>query len=221
LLCSLALSCWFGVIFRVLPQALAGQSFPNGLSMGGVQVQAWLSVWAPPVTLCVMTLLVAVVVAVPAGRQALRWHLPAFREASLAQFARVLGLLVRSGVPLPDALDLVERVEPHRAVRNEVREWRERLAAGHGGFASMTAKSRLFPPLFCWLVSSAGEDLAGGLARAAEVYGGRSALRAELLLNALLPSSLLLLGLMLLCQIHPFTVSIFQLFDDLTGVFRL
>lgn len=220
LLCSLALSCWFAIVFRQVPAALAGVG-GVGSAWLDVPVRAYLAVWAPPVFLSALTVLVAGVLALPAGREWLRWRLPAFREASLARLARTLELLVRGGVPLPEALELMQRIERPGPLRPELARWGERLAAGHGGFEDMTTGSRLLPPVFTWLVSSAGEDLATGLARAAEAYGRRSELKTELLLQAVLPSTLLLLGLMLLCQIQPFTHSIYSLLGDLGSMFSL
>jgi hypothetical protein len=58
----------------------------------------------------------------------------------------------------------------------------------------------MFPPLFVWLVSSAGEDLAAGFQYAAEIYQGRAVHRAEVLLYAALPFMVLLLAVVVLSQ---------------------
>jgi type II secretory pathway component PulF len=64
----------------------------------------------------------------------------------------------------------------------------------------VAAQSRLFPPLFIWLVANAGDDLAAGFRRAAELYEARAAYRTELGLYAALPVSVLFLGALILSQ---------------------
>jgi type II secretory pathway component PulF len=64
----------------------------------------------------------------------------------------------------------------------------------------MAAGGRVFPPLFVWLVSSAGEDIASGFQHAAEIYQARAANRSEMLLYAALPVMVLALGVVILTQ---------------------
>ena len=90
-------------------------------------------------------------------------------------------------------------------------ELHKRCAEGHAKFSDIAAGSKIFPPMFVWLVAGAGEDLATGFQRAAQTYQGRAAYRTELLLYASLPASLFLLGLMILSQIYPVTQLIFGL----------
>ena len=54
----------------------------------------------------------------PSVRRALRWRFPAFREASLAQVASALALMLKSGVPLDKALALMERTGTRHARRH-------------------------------------------------------------------------------------------------------
>src|SRR5216117_2689240 len=93
----------------------------------------------------------------------------------------------------------------------ELSRWKTRCAEGHAKFSDIAAGSKIFPPMFVWLVSGASEDLATGFQRAAQTYQGRAAYRTELLLYASLPASLFLLGLMILSQIYPVTQLIFGL----------
>jgi type II secretory pathway component PulF len=67
-------------------------------------------------------------------------------------------------------------------------------------FSQIAAGGRVFPPLFVWLVSSAGEDLAAGFRHAAEIYRNRATHRSEILLFAALPLSVLVLGILILTQ---------------------
>ena len=160
-------------------------------------------VWLAPVVLAIAVLVLFVALATPRLRRALRWRLPAFKEASLAQVASALALMLRSGVPLNNALGLVEQLERGTPAETELARWRQRLAAGQGKFSEMAAGGKLFPPLFLWTVSQAHEDLTAGFQRAAEIYQSRATYRIELLLYSALPCSVLALGLVILTQIEP------------------
>jgi type II secretory pathway component PulF len=159
--------------------------------------------WLAPVFLAVVGLAVLIAVSLPAVRRALRWRLPAFKEASLAQVASALALMLKNGVPLDNALALLERIERGTPAATEFALWRQRLASGLGKFPELTARGRLFPPLFVWTVSQAHEDLAAGFQNAAETYQSRANYRTELLLYSALPCSVLVLGMLILAQLQP------------------
>jgi type II secretory pathway component PulF len=127
--------------------------------------------------------------------------LPGFRESSLSQFAATMRLLLAAGTDLPRALALVGNLEQGTAVGRELARWRERLAGGAGRISEFAAASRLFPPMFLWLVGQGGEDLAGGFGRAAEIYGERARYRVEMMLYAALPVAVLALGGVIVCQL--------------------
>jgi type II secretory pathway component PulF len=144
-----------------------------------------------------------IAIGTPGIRSALRWKLPAFREASVAQVASALTLMLRSGVPLNSALGLSEELERGTPAEAELSRWRQRLAVGKGKFSEMAEESKLFPPLFVWTVSQAHEDLAGGFQRASEVFQARANYRTELLLYSALPCSVMLLGTVVLLEVQP------------------
>jgi type II secretory pathway component PulF len=141
----------------------------------------------------------------------LRWRLPAFKEASMAQVASALALMLKSGVPLDNAFGLMEKLENGTPAGDEIRLWRQRLAAGQGQFTQMASGGRVFPPLFVWTVSQTYEDLPAGFQRAAEIYQGRASYRTEMFLYSALPCSVLLLGIMIIAQVQP-VISVFVSF---------
>jgi type II secretory pathway component PulF len=108
------------------------------------------------------------VVFVPALQRSLRWRVPAFKEARLAQVASAMGMILKSGGNLSDALGLVTKMEQGTVASRELSQWHSQLTHGHGQFSEMAAPGRAFPPLFLWLVTNAGEDLAGGFRRAGQ-----------------------------------------------------
>jgi len=154
----------------------------------------------PPFIIGAFLLAVLVVAFVPAWRDAMRWRLPAFKESNLAQCAAALHLMLRSGVPLPDALTLLAHVESGNRAGNDLNLWRNRLASGVAKFADVARGSRAFPPLFVWMIANAGEELATGFEKAAAVYRARAAYRTEMFLYAALPACVLALGMMILTQ---------------------
>jgi type II secretory pathway component PulF len=159
--------------------------------------------WGAPVVLGIAVVMLFVALASPRLRRALRWRLPAFKEASLAQIASALSMMLKNGVPLDNALGLVEQLECGTPAEAEFARWRQRLAAGQVKFSEMASGGRLFPPLFIWTVSQSHEDLPGGFQRAAQTYESRAAYRTEVLLYSALPCSVMALGLVIVSEIQP------------------
>jgi type IV pilus assembly protein PilC len=159
--------------------------------------------WMPPLVLVLAALLGLGAVFIPSWRARLRWRLPAFREASLAQLASAMALMLKNGTTLPEALALAQALESATPAGKALAHWRQLVEAGQGKPAEWTGDSRPFPPLFLWLVQKGGEDLAAGFQKAAEIYQARAAYRIELALYGALPVSILLLGQMVLWQTIP------------------
>lgn len=162
-----------------------------------------LGLWLPTTFLVVLTILFFVVISTSASREVLRWYIPGFKEATLSQFAASLAMLLKNGVPLNDALQLVGNLDSARGLNSDLQQWQRRLSMGHSDFQSLTEKSHVFPKLFRWLVASSGEDWAAGLNRAAELYYSRALHRTETMLYAALPATVLVLGFIILAQFIP------------------
>ena len=159
--------------------------------------------WMSPVFVGLALVVIVIVLVTSPARRMLRWRLPAFREASLAEVASALWLLLKNGVPLDDALALVEQLETGTGAEREIAQWRRRLASGRGKFSEMVVPNRAFPPLFIWTVAQSGEDLTAGFQRAAELFHSRAMYRSDLLLYSALPCSILALAAMIMAQIEP------------------
>ena len=86
---------------------------------------------------------------------------------------------------------------------------------GRGKFSEMAVSGSAFPPLFLWLVGNAGEDLAGGFQRAADIYSARAVYRTDMFLAAALPSAILTLGAMIACQIFPVIKTFTGILNDI------
>ena len=175
-----------------------------------------IGIWCAPLLLGFAVVVLVIAVAAPAARRALRWRLPAFKEASLAQVASALALMLKSGVPLDKSLGLVEQLERGTPAETELARLRQRLAGGQGKFSKMAAGGQVFPPLFVWVVGQSGEDLPAGFQRAAEIYQSRASYRSEMLLYFALPCSVLALGLVIVSQIQP-VLAMFISFMNMIG----
>jgi type II secretory pathway component PulF len=185
------------VLWPSLEGIFEGQSLP---AMTRLSMTTAAGLWAPPLMLGALLALAISGVVWPRLRSALRWRLPAFKDAALAQTASAIRVMLEGGVNLSDAIALLEPIETGRVAAFDLRRWQQRLAAGMGKFSDMAAGSVAFPPLFVWLAANGGEDLAAGFQRAAEVYQARAHYRTEAMLYAALPFAVLMLGMMILVQ---------------------
>jgi type IV pilus assembly protein PilC len=158
------------------------------------------TIWVFPVVLGFFFLLAAAVVFMPGLRGKFLWRLPAFKEAGVSRIGASLTLLLKNGVNLPDAIGLVEQLETSTSAAADLRQWRKNLTAGVTKFSEVAAVNRMIPPLFVWVVASAGEDLAAGFNRAAEIYHSRALYRTEVALYSVLPIASLFLGAIVLSQ---------------------
>jgi type II secretory pathway component PulF len=157
-------------------------------------------IWVFPITLGILFLLMAGLIFMPTMRGKYLWRLPAFKEATVSRIAASLTLLLKNGVPLPEAVGLVEQLETSSAAVADLEQWRKKLAAGVVKFSEVAAVNRLIPPMFVWIVASAGEDLTAGFSRAAEIYNSRAIYRTEVALFSVLPIASLFLGAVVISQ---------------------
>jgi len=198
-LISLVLAClWTCVIGPSMQGVFGGM----GMRLPAATIFAFdtlQAIWAFPVVLGVIFFIVAAVVFVPGLRGKYLWRLPAFKEATVSRIASSLTLLLKNGVHLPEAIGLVEQLETSTAAA-DLKRWQKKLAAGTTRFSEVGAVNRLIPPLFIWVVASAGEDLVAGFNRAAEIYYSRAIYRTEVALYSVLPIASLFLGAIVLSQ---------------------
>jgi type II secretory pathway component PulF len=175
----------------------------------------------PALLLGALAVVVLAVLIVPAWRAAARWWLPGFKEAHLSRLASSLGLLIKGGVDLGAALGLMRRLETGGRIGRDLALLEHELSQGVNKFPELGRGTRAIPPLFFWLVAGEGEDLAGGFARAAELYGARANYKADLLLNSALPASIVALGLVIVIQIFSTARLVAPGIENLGGVFGL
>lgn len=194
-----------------------GETFADGFgSQIGLGIQASVLLWLPAIVLLIALAAGLFAAFAPAARERLRWRCPGFREASLAQVAGSLSMMLKGGSPLGEALALMSEVERGNCAGEQLNSWSRSVEQGSQGLTSVFTPGRAFPPLFVWLVSSAGEDAAMGLDRAKEVYHERALRRSDMLLFAALPVSIVALGFLLVAQAAPIVGQVTE-FMDLYG----
>lgn len=198
----------------------AFSKFMNTAFIGIIPQHARLgfSMWIPPVFIGFVALVLLGSYAIPAWRSHLRWTLPAFREASLAQMASAISLMLRNGTTLPEALALAESLEAGTPAAATLQHWRKLIEAGHGKPQEWTGSTRPFPPMFVWIVQNSGENVSAGFQKASEIYLSRASYRIEMALYGALPVSIMLLGLMVLWQVMPMVRSMTWLMNSLGDV---
>lgn len=207
------LSCFLCLMFNGLIHGMIG---PHGDGWVMLPASVFIGVWAPPVFLGLVVLAAFLAVTAPSARRALGWRVPAFKEASLAQVASAMALMLKSGVSLDKALALMVELERGTPAEVELAGWRKKLADGQGRFAEMATGGRCFPPLFVWLVAQSGENISAGFERAADVYNSRANYHGDVLLYSALPCSILALGLIIIAQMQP-TISALVSFMNALG----
>ncbi len=190
---------WTRVIGPSMTGVFGGMGFelPGATTFALSTLQA---IWVFPVTLGFLFLLMTSIVFLPALRGKFLWRLPAFKEATVSRIASSLTLLMKNGVPLPEAIGLVAQLETSAAATADLEQWRKRLSAGAVKFSEVATSNKMVPPLFVWVVASAGEDLTAGFNRAAEIYHSRALYRTEVALYSVLPIASLFLGAVVLSQ---------------------
>lgn len=114
-----------------------------------------------------------------------------------------MNLLLESGCTFNQALELLRGLETGSPAQPELAAWQKSHAAGLKRFNDIAADSKVFPPLFIWLVAGSGEDWANGFKHAAHIYYERAVHKVEMLLYAVLPVSVVALGFLILLQILP------------------
>lgn len=214
ILVSLALS----LLISITMNRFLGEFFYiSQNSKPAVSLAMHVALWLPPMVLSVMALSLPVVWLSAKLRARLRWWLPAFREASLAQLASALALMLKNGTPLPEALAMAQMLECDAPVAEPLAAWQRHLAAGASQPPQLPHSMLPIPPLFLWLVQQSGEDISAGFAKAAEVYHARARYQTDLLLYGALPVSMVLLGLMIFWQIAPMANSLAGLMNMIGG----
>ena len=132
----------------------------------------------------------------------------------LSRFARVLGLLLSSGVPIIRALEITSEVLVNRAYRTFLQGVMEEVAQG-GSLSGSLRKSRLFPPLLVHLagVGEKSGELEGMLLKAGIAYEREFNSRLTRLMGLLEPLLVLGMGVAVGIVVMAVLLPIFEMYQ--------
>lgn len=172
----------------------------------------------PSLVITVAAVAYLVIIATPALRRLLMWKLPGLKEASVARFSHLFGMMLHSGCSLKETLPVLSRLERGTEVQRMIHDWEQTIARGTNRFEGLEApKNSPLPPLFFWLVGTDRENWTAGLLRAAAIYHNRARNKLELILAAALPVCVVFLGVLILYQTYSLYVSLLTGFIDYLG----
>ncbi|HMO49501.1 MAG TPA: type II secretion system F family protein [Kiritimatiellia bacterium] len=111
------------------------------------------------------------------------------------QFARTLGALLHNGVPVLQALSIVENTVGNKVIAREVHEARDRVTDG-STIAGPLAAGNVFPPLLTDMLAVGEEsgDMAGALGHIAERYDKELDRSVKVLTTVLEPVMILVIA---------------------------
>ena len=139
---------------------------------------------------------------------------PFVRQIELGRFARTLGTLLESGVPILKGISLSGEVVGNTVIRDAVRELYAGIRQGKS-LSLLMKKSRVFPPLMIHLVS-VGEET-GGLSRmllkVADDFDEQVQSDTKLFLSMLEPITIVVMGIIIGGIIFSMLMAIFGIND--------
>jgi type II secretory pathway component PulF len=150
----------------------------------------------------------------PSLRRVMIWKVPGLKDASISRLSHLFGMMLRSGCPLRETLPVLKQLERGTPAQRMIQNWEQSLRAGDVAFESLERADSPLPPLFFWLVGSDPEDWTKGLLRAAQLYHQRARTKLDLILTAITPVCVILLGLLILYQCYALYSSLLVSFLD-------
>jgi type II secretory pathway component PulF len=115
---------------------------------------------------------------------------------SYGQFSRTLGALLNNGVPVLQALSIVENTVANKVIAREIHEARARVTDG-STISGPLAAGNVFPPLLTDMLAIGEEsgDMAGSLAHISKRYDDELDRSVKVLTTVLEPVMILLIAL--------------------------
>jgi general secretion pathway protein F len=144
--------------------------------------------------------------ATPVGREKYDgWKLKApivgklVKLLALSRFADTLSILLRGGVPLLQAFDIVKKVVNNRVLERALESARENIREGES-IAEPLRRSGVFPPLVTRMIAvgEASAELERMLQKVAEAYQNEVDITLGTLMSLLAPLMILVMGLVVL-----------------------
>ena len=118
-----------------------------------------------------------------------------FLKAETARLARTLGILLKSGIPILGALEIVKGVVQNRFIAGALDTVKDRVSRGND-IAEAIRKTELFPPIVIHIIATGqmSGNIEDGLIDIADMYDGEVEMTAKTLTSLLEPVILLIMG---------------------------
>lgn len=141
---------------------------------------------------------------------------PLVTKIAVARFARNLSMMLKAGVPLMQALDLVGRAANNKAVEDALHQVRESVRLGRS-FAAPLAKANVFPPLVAQMVSVGEESgsLPDMLESIADFYETEVNAASEQLTSLMEPIMMTVLGILIGGMVVALYMPMFTMYEQL------
>ncbi|MGA2221504.1 MAG: type II secretion system F family protein [Verrucomicrobiia bacterium] len=155
----------------------------------------------------------------PEGRLAideLKLRLPLFGRiitaGAFSQFARTLSTLLENGVPVLNALQIVEDTMTNRVIANELREARTRVTDGTS-ISQPLAKGKIFPPLLLDMLAVGEEsgEVVTALKNIADMYEQELAHTLKVLTSLLEPAIIVFMAFVVGSVVLSILLAVFDL----------
>lgn len=158
-------------------------------------------------------------IATPKGRMFFdRWKLkipvagPIFLWSAVSRFCRILGTLLRNGVPLLRALEISSESAGNRVLAKAIRDSAENISAGET-LAKPLAECGLFPKTVMAMIAVAEESntLDSVLVNVADTVDRKISRQLDIMIRMAEPAMLLIMGTVILCIMVALLLPVFQM----------
>lgn len=138
------------------------------------------------------------------------------QKVAVARFSRTLGTLIRSGVPILAALEIVEESAGNAVIARVVRSVQDEVKQG-GMISAQLEKASVFPPMVVSMISVGEEtgELDSMLTKIADFYDSEVEAAVEALTSLLEPLMMVFLGGMVGAVIVGMYLPMFKIFENI------
>jgi len=143
---------------------------------------------------------------------------PLATKIAVARFSRGLSMMLKAGVPLVQALNIVGAAANNYAVEEAVRAVQESVKQGRS-FSAPLAKAEVFPPMVAQMAAVGEESgtLPDMLASIADFYEGEVKTATEQLTSAIEPILIVGIGIIIGGMVISLYMPIFSIYGELGG----
>ena len=187
-------------------------------------LRSWLIIIPIAIILAILFLLVSYY-KTPVGRRQIdlfKLKMPLFgnlnQKSSIALFSRILGTLLKSGVPILQSLDIVSKTLGNRVIADAVQNAKSDIQQG-GEISLALQKARVFPPMSIQMINVGEEtgELDAMLMKIADFYEDEVTQAVKALTSLIEPLLIVfvatIVGTILLAMYMP----LFSIYDQLQG----